>query len=319
MTEIGAATDGRAKFAPELFAELEYRAHVARVDRATAELVTAFREHGIPSILLKGPATARVLYPNELRLYNDVDLLVTPSQFDAASEVAEELGFARRTPVPSGRIKRVVQGGLEGQERALHRDLDRVTLDLHRSFHGLSVDFDLCSYLAESTDTLVISRQDIPVPKPSIVALLVSLHAANSQLPAENEKRLLDDLNRCLQNLSEDNWAEAADHARRLGVADVLVSVLQESGADLGSAVFRRHFQGQKPNRLVSAHLRNGSVTASVLWWTTTFSWRRRVLWVLRQMPRMLSPNKSLRRATGQDPTHSFWRDLRKLLTPRAK
>ena len=56
-------------------------ARILRLDRATGEVVTALRAHGIRSILLKGPSAARWLYDNESeRPYVDCDLLVAPME-----------------------------------------------------------------------------------------------------------------------------------------------------------------------------------------------------------------------------------------------
>ena len=59
----------------------------------TAEVVTAFKDAGIPTILLKGPSIARWLYPAGGRTYRDTDLLVPPSQFADAGSVLRSLGF----------------------------------------------------------------------------------------------------------------------------------------------------------------------------------------------------------------------------------
>jgi Uncharacterised nucleotidyltransferase len=117
------------------------------------------------------------LYPNELRLYNDVDLLVTPSQFDAASEVAEELGFTRGAPLPNGRFRRFLHANLESEERSLGRAGDAVSLDLHRSFHGLPVDFSLCDFLLESAQVMTVAGAAVSVPDPAGVGLVAVLHA----------------------------------------------------------------------------------------------------------------------------------------------
>jgi Uncharacterised nucleotidyltransferase len=280
--------DSRAKFPTELFAELEYRAHVTRVDRATAELVTAFREHGIASILLKGPATARVLYPSELRLYNDVDLLVVPSQFDAATEVAAGLGFERRTPVPSGKLKRAVHVGLESEERALDRVSDGVTLDLHRSFHGLPVEFDLHSFLAMDAETMLICDVEVPVPDAAGVALIVTLHASNAKLPLANTQRLVTDVTRCLDTFTEREWSDLSLRSLELGVDRVVVSVLRECGGVRGAVVCDERFSDTKPNRLVSAHLQNGSVIAFYVWLLSTYSLRRRIAWTASRLAKLI-------------------------------
>ena len=51
---------------------------------------------GVPSLLLKGPALARLLYTaEEHRGYSDIDLLVPPDRLDHARTVFEGLGYTR--------------------------------------------------------------------------------------------------------------------------------------------------------------------------------------------------------------------------------
>jgi hypothetical protein len=64
-----------------------------------AEVRSAFNDAGVRSVLLKGPAFARLLYPNaRSRDYTDVDLLVDPARLETAEEVLRRLGFERFDP-----------------------------------------------------------------------------------------------------------------------------------------------------------------------------------------------------------------------------
>jgi hypothetical protein len=63
----------------------------------------ALRDAGIPSILLKGHALARTVYPDPaLRQSSDIDLLVRPADIPAAEQVLEKLGYV--CPVKTYRI-----------------------------------------------------------------------------------------------------------------------------------------------------------------------------------------------------------------------
>src|SRR5215472_15078693 len=58
-------------------------------------IVRAFDETAIPSVSFKGPLLAMQLYGDPAqRDFTDLDLLVTPRHFTAASAVLKELGYA---------------------------------------------------------------------------------------------------------------------------------------------------------------------------------------------------------------------------------
>jgi len=69
-------------------------ARAMRAGRQIQEVVDALEGAGIPSVLLKGPALARTMYPDPaLRQSSDIDLLVRPRDFLQAEAVLEGLGY----------------------------------------------------------------------------------------------------------------------------------------------------------------------------------------------------------------------------------
>src|SRR3954452_23884855 len=69
-------------------------ARALAVDLVSAEVVGAFAEAGVPSILLKGPSHAAWLYDDgAVRAYGDTALRVPPALLDRAGEVLGALGF----------------------------------------------------------------------------------------------------------------------------------------------------------------------------------------------------------------------------------
>ena len=65
-----------------------------RAGRQIQAVVDALEAAGIPSVLLKGPALARAVYPDPaLRQSGDIDLLVRPGDVLAAEAVLEGLGY----------------------------------------------------------------------------------------------------------------------------------------------------------------------------------------------------------------------------------
>ena len=75
--------------------ELMVAVQAAIVDRATARVVTALRDEGVRSILLKGPVLADWLYADSPRAYLDADLLVAPADVSRAEAVLDGLGYAK--------------------------------------------------------------------------------------------------------------------------------------------------------------------------------------------------------------------------------
>jgi hypothetical protein len=76
-----------------------------RAGREIQAVVDALGAAGIPSVLLKGPALARTVYPDPaLRQSNDIDLLVRPADRIGAEEVLERLGYQGRRRVPQGEL-----------------------------------------------------------------------------------------------------------------------------------------------------------------------------------------------------------------------
>ena len=185
-------------------------AQTLAVDTATAQVVAALRERGIPSVVLRGPSVARRLYDQgELRRYVDLDLLVPPGDWEKAGEALAELGYQ-----PA-----VVETDLP-RHRRLHasewtRERDRVSVDLHRTISGVQVtDEEVWSAFAEGGQTELVAGEQVVLTRPAALALIVTLHAA--QHGAEKEKPL-DDLGRALLRLDAATWSDAAALARRLG------------------------------------------------------------------------------------------------------
>src|SRR5579862_7431395 len=65
------------------------------LEAVAGEVVEELRRAGQRSLLIKGVTIGRWLYPDEPRLYSDVDLLVDPASFDDCESVLVRLGFER--------------------------------------------------------------------------------------------------------------------------------------------------------------------------------------------------------------------------------
>jgi hypothetical protein len=190
------------------------------VDLATAEVVTALRERGIRSVVLRGPALARRVYPmGELRPYVDVDLLVAPADDGAAGDVLSRLGFAVV----------VSDEELEGHRPAhAHewvRERDTVAVDLHRTLSGAGARPDqVWAVIAEGAETEVVGGAAVEVPSLAAVALQLGLHAAHH---GPRRGKSLRDLELALERLPEGAWLAAAELASQLDAVPAFAAGLR--------------------------------------------------------------------------------------------
>jgi hypothetical protein len=97
------------------------------LERLLLEVVGDLRDHGIDCRVLKGPALARLDYPDpSLRSFGDVDILVPADQYDAACERLAARGATRRFPEPRpGFDRRFGKGAAFVSDAGLEIDLHR--------------------------------------------------------------------------------------------------------------------------------------------------------------------------------------------------
>lgn len=192
-------------------------ARALEVDGITAEVVTAFADTGIPSLLLKGPAVASWLYSaSDVRSYKDVDLLVPVARLPEAEAVLAGMGF------------RYILEGADAIEEIAHartwqrRDLPAV--DLHTSLAELpSPPVDVWSVLAADATELLVAGRPVAVPRPACLAFIVALHALQR---GPDERQLIGELERALASADAGVWVEAAQVARELGAGGHLRAAL---------------------------------------------------------------------------------------------
>ncbi|HEY3322362.1 MAG TPA: nucleotidyltransferase family protein [Planctomycetota bacterium] len=111
----------------QLFAEQELAAKIKL--QAAVELSAALREQKIPAVFAKGTALTLSVYRRlGLRPFNDLDLLLSPKNLQAADELLRNLGFALRpeslgNPTEADYVREKLPGF-------------RVCVDLHWGFTG---------------------------------------------------------------------------------------------------------------------------------------------------------------------------------------
>jgi hypothetical protein len=193
------------------------------VDALTAEVVSAFEAVGVQSRLLKGAAIAAWLYsPEDPRSYIDSDLLVRPTDLDAAQVTLERLGFA-----PDFEESRM-PGWWREHAVGWLRPGDSAAIDLHRSLPGVEAGDDvLWEALVADTRRIVVGGAEVATLGPHAMALHVALHAA--QHGRDWGGAVTTDLERALARADETTWREAAQLANRVGATAALATGLRLS------------------------------------------------------------------------------------------
>lgn len=187
-----------------------------RIDLVSAECVRALGAAGIPSLLLKGPTTARWLYRDGVpRPYCDSDLLVPAERHADAEEVLAGLGFARR---PTGRPPHEGASHAVALYRRCAAGWDNV--DLHHRL-GLVADpaarvWELLSRDAVPTE---VAGQPMRMPGEGGRCLVVALQAAAG---GQHATKALEDLRRARRIADSAAWAQALAMAAELGVDQAL-------------------------------------------------------------------------------------------------
>jgi hypothetical protein len=189
-------------------------ATVLKVDSVTAEVVSAMRNIGVRTLVLKGPAVAAWLYRDgAVRTYSDSDLLVAPRSYRQARDLLWGLGF------------RPIGYSWHRDSQAWRRHSDATSVDLHRSLIGALAPPDaVWGEIAAATDTLRVGGIEVEVLSIPARALHVGLHAAQHGVDVPHP---LEDLARALRVGDEHVWREAADLARRIGALPAFAAGLR--------------------------------------------------------------------------------------------
>lgn len=189
------------------------------LELALAEVVRALSRRGVRPLLLKGPAISSWLYdyPDE-RPYDDIDLLLSPNQFQAAEHGLAELGFEP------------LHAGWDPDERD-HHDVWRrtagrtVTVELHRTLSLLSARSSLVwDRLSQGARSIEVDGEAVAVPSKVACAFIVALHAAQH---GPGTPTPIEDLRRALERGDVQIWRAAAVLARELGAVETFAAGLQ--------------------------------------------------------------------------------------------
>lgn len=180
--------------------------------RATAATVTHLRSAGVDVIVLKGVATAALLYGDEVRTSADIDLLVRPADRRRAASALRSLGYRRE--VVSPHATSWVSASRTPVD--LHVTLPRSTRSPRRVWAVLD---------GEAT---VIEVGDPPQPVPVLGPAAAAVHLALHRSQGGDVDRAAADLTRAVRLLGREVWTAAAVVARELGVEGSLAWALDQ-------------------------------------------------------------------------------------------
>ncbi|MGH8900389.1 MAG: nucleotidyltransferase family protein [Egibacteraceae bacterium] len=166
------ATNEQAEGAHQL--HLSWLGKVLYLERLLLDVVRTVERAGIDYRVLKGPATAQLVYPDPaLRLFADIDVLVPTDRFDEAVSVLVAAGCNRRSPELR-----------PGFDRRFGKGATLVTaagyeVDLHRTFaqgpFGLNVDL---AAVFQTCATLRLGGRDLRTLDRELSFLMACYHAA---------------------------------------------------------------------------------------------------------------------------------------------
>lgn len=194
------------------------------IDATAGAVVDDLRSSGIRPLLLKGPSFARWLYADPVeRRYGDIDLIVSPDQFERTERRLAAAGFTHMLDGAAA-SELVSTRGWYGHG---------VVVELHRSFHQVGASDDAAwRELSAATERIPLGSTWVEVPGLAARCMLVALHAVAHGREVEQPLR---DLERAIERAGEADWAAAAAMARRLDAAAAMAIGLRlvRTGAPL--------------------------------------------------------------------------------------
>ena len=234
---------------------LRLKAKFMRILHGQTELVSLFREAGIPLVILKGMAAA-VYYPKpHTRAMGDVDFLVPQERFSDAMRLMEENGYLpldshadtpaerpgdrqldrasdsarpadRQPPAPPAEAPRHVQYAKGGVEYELHH---------HFSSFGLDLEPILLDGFERAVTRAIAGREFPTLPNPEN-ALVLLAHIRQHLLESGLGLRQIIDWMQCLKNLSAEETARLQAYARQTGLDTLAGAINRICNRYLGTA-----------------------------------------------------------------------------------
>jgi len=223
---------------PAVLARLreERREHVAlaiKLDAALDGVLEACSAAGIPVVVLKGLALAR-LYPSPwLRPRSDLDLLIDPLHWPAADRVLTGMGYRLRD---AEHVRRPLPGPRQApDDRQYVRAADGTLIELHADYLSTGLRRDEDAHLWRRARTVEARGRAIPVLEPGDAFLQAATHM---QRHAYTRLLWFYDLLMLLRREGDGIvWPEVARRAARAGVTTAAYYAISYTEALFGSAV----------------------------------------------------------------------------------
>lgn len=198
--------------------DLTTAARMLLLDRAAAVAIEKLRAEGIDSILLKGAVIASWLYQGQVRPYLDVDLFVSPAQFERAAQVLAELGYVHR-----------LEGADAAEMGPKERDLiapDGTCIDLHLGLLGIPGSPQRCwDILSGHTVSFTLAgHTEVQVFDIPARTMHLALHAAQN---GPVDVKAIADLERGVAQVDRERWRAAASLADELGATPAFAAGLR--------------------------------------------------------------------------------------------
>lgn len=198
------------------------------VDRLVIDVSGWFRAAGIDHVLLKGPAIAGWLYdPDEVRAYGDADFLVQRGDWERAVAILQRQGF-------EDALAKMAHPRMESFHSHPWGSRERGDVDMHATLEGLGADMDVVwRELTAERETLKLPEGEVEMLAEPGRLLHVALHVAQHR-----DGKALTDLERALERIGDERWADAAALAERTDGVPAFLSGLRTIEA--GGALVRR-------------------------------------------------------------------------------
>ncbi len=263
-------------------------------------LLDAMHAASIPVLAWKGPALAVQAWGDPAaRTFHDLDLVVPPSQVEAARRVVLALGWRPRHAMTAAQ-ERAIFAGLGASEFV--GEAEPPLLELHWAFSArrYAGRLDVDGVLTRATNVAIGGRL-VPVPSLADTLALLAQHASKHGWSA------LEDLAVFAALAQREPRALVAAHARAHAVGGA-------RALRLGAALMARALDLALPAELAEAVGRDATLprlveTVEALWVRGETAWRPPLSWDLAWTERPLDRARLLARATF-DPTLQEWTAL---------
>jgi hypothetical protein len=183
-----------------------------RLTKTAIQVFDLLKQHGIESLVLKGPATAVLFYGDlSLRSFADLDFLIHPKDFSHAHQVLINSGWQPSLSIGEKEKKWLLRG-----DKDLAYSLDGVNLELHWNIteKGISYPFPEVDLWLNPHSLQILDRQ-VQTLSPENTLIFLALHGAKHQW---RPVKLIVDFAACLRSFPDLDWHLIDEKSRQYGL-----------------------------------------------------------------------------------------------------